>query len=220
MLRSLGLLLAKQPDDQTADDQGALQGQFYALRSVTNFHIHMDFESAAADADEAVRRLPASEGGALSTALVHRSFADIGIGGKDKPVAILEAIIRDPAPMGPAKAQAYIGLALLYFMTGKLGRLGPIAERMAMATSGKSAVIGTAQWVTGLKNYEINRLDEAAEEHNITYGHRHRSNYLAGFYAGCSLVRIWQLRGEYERAQSLISDLYYRDGQVGQCRFP
>ena len=143
--------------------------------------------------------------------MIHRAFALVGLGEKKSAVAYLQDIIRDPTPSGPAKRQARLGLGFAYYIAGDLVQMEQLAGPFLDSTNGNEPASATANLLGslfgGLLRYDQNRLDEAKTQMQHVQRQRHYWNYLAGFYSWFGLVRIQQLSGHLQEAQSNIDDL-------------
>ena len=188
-------------------EKRSIWGHLYALRSATSFQLYLDYEQTIANCEKAVRLLPPSEGGALSTALLHRAFAMIGLGEKGSAGEYLERIIHDPNPSGPAKLQARLGLGTSYYLAGDLVRLEHLVERNLNSTRGNVEASGPFHWFAGMLRYDQNRLEEAQSHMEVPVQNRHLWNYVATFYCWFGLIRIKQIQGHLAQAQENIDNL-------------
>jgi LuxR family maltose regulon positive regulatory protein len=184
-----------------------LKGQQHVLRSAAEFHLHLNYADVISHADAAIQFLPASEGGALSTAHFHRSLGLVGQGHKETAVQQLAQILGDPTPGGPAKSQTLIGLGLIHYFTGDLIQLELIVNKLRALAESSPPALAPANWFGGLLNFELNKLDQAAADHEVMFQHRYLSNFMGGFYSGLAITRINQIQGSFEEAQDNLDDL-------------
>ena len=206
ILNRVDVLLATNDNELTQPEVDFIQGQMLTLRSAVDFHVHFEYERAIATADEAVVCLPLSEGGALSTAYLTRSLAMIGKAQKDNAVHDLVQIVDNPAPTGPAKLQALMGLCMVSYVSGDLIQLEQMSAKLKVMDAKSSRATGPSYYFNGLLNFELNNLEIAAETYTVMYQARASWNYLAGFHSGLVLMRIRQIHGAFDDVQQYIDD--------------
>jgi len=191
-------------------------GHLHSLRSVTSFHLYLDYAQTIANCEKAVQLLPPSEGGSLSTAMFHLAFALIGLGETDSATNYLQEIIHDPNPSGPAEMQARLGLGNSYFMAGDLVSMEQLVQRLLYSAKETSA---PGHWLAGMLMFEQNQLEKAQAHFEIAVHHRHLTNYLAGFYSWLGLIRIKQIQGLLPEAQENINDLHADCARLNHSSF-
>ena len=208
ILQRVELLLDTKTDLITNKEHKFLNGQLEALRSANSYLVNNDFLSALASGEQALRNLPVSAAGARSVALAFRAFSHQSLGQLDSAVDLLNVVIRDSAPSGPSKVQAFIGLSQIHYQAGDLHQMKQISEEFlsfAIKTKEINAIMG-ANYVAGVLNYEWDKLQTAETHFKKAVDLRYRANFIAAFISGMSLVRIFHLNGKLDQAKELIDN--------------
>jgi LuxR family maltose regulon positive regulatory protein len=191
----------------TAEER-ATWGQIHTLRGVTAYMVHNDFQRSVASAERALDWLPTAEPGARSVALTFWAIAQQALGKKDTAIRQLQEALHAPAHLAPSKIQALIGLSFFHYLAADTHQLEQATDRLlalAAELNHSNAITG-ANWLSGLLRYEWNDL-KAAAGHFSGLAEVYGSNFAATFNSTLGLARIYQVRGELDRAQGLFDDL-------------
>ncbi len=209
VLDKIDLLLNQTASSMTQEEVQFLRGQLLALRSAVKYIVHGDYPTALALSDEALEKLPKPAAGARSLAISFGALSRQALGQTDKAVSQLQMVIRDTAPLGPAKVQAYIALSLVNLHSADLVQMQATSDQfLALADSTEQAnVVQGANHVAGLLNYEWDNLPTAEAHFKKVLELHHRSNFMASFVAGLCLARINQARGKLDQAQKIFDEL-------------
>jgi len=206
VIERIELLLDIKADLITKKEHNFLSGQLQTLRSANAYLVNNDFPGALASGEEALRNLPVSAFGARSIALAFCAFSQQSLGQLDSAVDLLKDVIRDSAPSGPSKVQAFIGLSQVYFQAGDLYQMNKISDEfliLADRTNETNAIMG-ANYIAGFLNYEWDKLQTAETYFKKAVDLRYRGNFLAAFMSGLGLVRLFHVQGKLDQAKEVI----------------
>ena len=207
LLDRLEELFVEKENILNQDERRFVRGQLHVLRAVTSFQIDGDFGQTIVHSERAVQLLPSSEGGALGTAILHRALALVGLGENKVAADYLQEIIQDPSPIGPAKAQVYIGLSIVHYLAGEFIQMERSARQSLEIIGETLPTRVSAHWLIGMLKYDQNKLDEAETNLKVMVDHRHIGNYIGGFFSWLGMIRILQIRGFLTEAQEQIDGL-------------
>ncbi|MEA3334739.1 MAG: LuxR C-terminal-related transcriptional regulator [Chloroflexota bacterium] len=189
------------PHEQHQDFRERIQ----TFRSATYYLIGDDRRSLEA-AERALAWLPENEQDARGLALAFFGIALQALGEEDVAVQRYNEVIHDPSGLGPAKAQAFLGLSFLQLITGKLQEMRQTTHqfRVFAAQTQHPNVIGAANYVSGFLHYELDELEVAREYFSRVVEIQHSTNFMAASSCLLGLARIHQLGGELERSQEIV----------------
>ena len=183
-----------------------IRGQIDALKSATSYLIQHDYRESIALHETALAQLPPTARDMRSMAEIFGAFSRQALGNHSSAVERLREITSDISPYGASKTQAFIGLCLIYFSIGQLSELEEVTNQFKTYASATEDINSTsgANYAAGFLQYERNDLNNAEESFQTVFDLRFRSNFVAGVTAACALARIFQCKGELDRAQKIL----------------
>jgi len=196
--------LAENGMDLTASECRFIDGQMNVFQSVIAHSLFDDTLKSIAAAERALSQLPASEQGAMGTAMGYWSLSMQAEGRGETAVSRLQQAIANPAPLGPAVMQLYLSLSFMQLADGDLLALKQTLDQFTALTRKVNAGEPAACWVSGIYHYEINQLDVARLAFEKTVSLHYSTNFLAAFGSWLALVRICQDQGDFAEAQTYL----------------
>jgi LuxR family maltose regulon positive regulatory protein len=186
----------------TTAERQFITGQMNALQSaIFTMQAEAPQKSMVA-AEQAVAYLPNTEQGALGTAMAYWGLSLQAQGDEEAAVSRLQQAVDDPAPLGPASIQLYLGLSFIHWTSGDLVAMKQTAERFTALSEKLPQATAPACWVAGIYCYERNQLDQARQAFEETVALHYSTNFMAGCDSWLALARICQLQGNFEQAHA------------------
>ena len=184
----------------------AIKGQIASLRSLSLSIHHHEFEQSLKQANDALAWLTPQAHGARSVAIGILGVSQQALGDRETAVSFLEKILFSPSHPGPAKIQAFVGLAFIFQATAELVQMRQLVNQFAtLATQSKNPnAIAIAHWLAGRLAYERNEIKLASEHFAKLLDFRYRSNFVGTLNAYLGIARIFISKGEITKAQSEI----------------
>ena len=193
-------------ETSTKDEQHEISGQINALRCVTEYIIHKNYQRVLDLSEKALEQLPIAARGARSVTYMFKALSLQALGNRDLAIQLADQIIADPSPQSPAKSQVYIALALLHFSAGDLYRMKRLTSQM-LSFAAKNLEVNAlpgAHYTSGFLFYEWNDINTAEIHFQAGFDLRFRSNFMGSISAYLGLIRVNQLQNRVDDSQELI----------------
>jgi LuxR family maltose regulon positive regulatory protein len=191
------------------DERRDVQGQIASLRSANSYTYYQDYEQSVYWAEKALADLPQTAYGARGLAIGVLGASQQALGNLDSAVQYLESFIYAAADPGPAKIQAFSGLAMVYQAEAQTVPLSLVLSQFLQSAAGSNNPngIAVANRHAGWLSYEQNDIDQAIEHFMTTLAYRYQSSFGFTFDATLGLARTFLAEGEHAKAQDVIDDL-------------
>ncbi len=207
VLQQLQQCLAENGSQMSPIERQFISGQLHTLQSATRYFLDGEYVESAAAAEQALNSLPATERGALATALGCWALSMQALGDSKTAVSRLQQALADPAPFGPAPVQLYLALSRLYLNNGELLSLKQVAGQFSAHVQGLRPGMAAAGWINGICCYELNQLDRARHYFESAVSLHYVTNFLAACDSWLALARICQIEDDLAQAQTLLDEV-------------